>query len=156
MAEDKKSQKRGQKPTGQMPKKPAGQTWESFADSLINRAQSEGAFDHLPGTGKPIPGLDEPYDPSWWCNKLVKREKLSFAPGHLELKRQVEKDLELVWKLTSESKVRETIRRINARIRKANATNISGPPSTLTALNEDETIKAWIMRQRKHGDESGE
>ena len=76
-------------------------------------------------------------------HKLVKRGKLSFAPGHLEVKRQVEKELKQVWELRGEQAVRQHVQRINARIRKANATSVSGPSSTLTALNEDEIVEAW-------------
>jgi hypothetical protein len=36
----------------------------------------EGKLDDLPGFGKPIPDIDEPYDPDWWIKKWVKREKL--------------------------------------------------------------------------------
>jgi hypothetical protein len=46
--------------------KPPDMTWESFAEQQIREAQASGEFDHLPGFGKPIPGLDEPYDEDWW------------------------------------------------------------------------------------------
>ena len=141
MSKDKQPDNPRHEPTSRKPKKPPGPSWESFADSLIKKAQRESAFDNLRGDGKPIPDLDEPYDPLWWCKKLVKRKKLSFDPGHLEMKRQVEKDLERVWNLTRDSVVREQARRINVDVRKANATNISGPPSTLTVLDEDEIVR---------------
>lgn len=35
-----------------------------------------GEFDDLPGSGKPIPDLDRPYDPEWWAKKLIERERL--------------------------------------------------------------------------------
>jgi hypothetical protein len=34
----------------------------------------EGDFDNLPGLGKPIPDIDEPYDPMWWVRPWVRRE----------------------------------------------------------------------------------
>jgi len=37
---------------------------------------NEGQFDDLPGKGKPIAGLDRPYDPAWWAKKFVERERL--------------------------------------------------------------------------------
>ena len=141
MSKDKQPDNPRQEPTSRKPQKPSGQSWESFADSLIKKAQREGAFDNLGGDDKPIPNLNEPYDPLWWCKKLVKREKLAFDPGHLEMKQQVIKDLERVWKLTSDSAARKQVRRINVDVRKANATNISGPPSTLAVLDVDKIVR---------------
>jgi hypothetical protein len=50
---------------------------ELIADNRIRQAMDEGQFDDLPGLGKPIPDIDEPYDPMWWVKKWMKREKLS-------------------------------------------------------------------------------
>jgi hypothetical protein len=49
---------------------------ELIADNRIRQAMEEGQFDDLPGLGKPIPDIDEPYDPMWWVKKWMKREKL--------------------------------------------------------------------------------
>jgi hypothetical protein len=49
---------------------------ELLSDNRIRQAIEEGKFDDLPGLGKPIPDIDEPYDPDWWIKKWVKREKL--------------------------------------------------------------------------------
>jgi len=49
---------------------------ELLSDNRIRQAMEEGKFDDLPGLGKPIPDIDEPYDPDWWIKKWVKREKL--------------------------------------------------------------------------------
>jgi hypothetical protein len=49
---------------------------ELIADNRIRQAMEEGQFDDLPGLGKPIPDIDEPYDPLWWVKKWMKREKL--------------------------------------------------------------------------------
>ena len=50
---------------------------ELIADNRIRQAMEEGQFDDLPGLGKPIPDIDEPYDPLWWVKKWMKREKLA-------------------------------------------------------------------------------
>lgn len=47
---------------------------ELIADNRIRQAEEEGQFDDLPGTGKPIPDIDEPYDPLWWVKKWIRRE----------------------------------------------------------------------------------
>lgn len=49
---------------------------EILSENRIRQAMEEGKFDGLPGFGKPIPDIDEPYDPDWWIKKWVKREKL--------------------------------------------------------------------------------
>lgn len=50
---------------------------ELIADNRIRQAMEEGQFDNLPGLGRPIPDIDEPYDPMWWVKKWMKRENLS-------------------------------------------------------------------------------
>ena len=50
---------------------------ERIADNRIRRAMAEGAFDNLAGEGKPIPGIDEPYDPLWWVKSWIRRERLA-------------------------------------------------------------------------------
>lgn len=54
---------------------------ELISDNRIRQAMEEGQFDDLPGFGKPIPDIDEPYDPMWWVKKWMKREKLSAEIG---------------------------------------------------------------------------
>lgn len=49
---------------------------QRIAENRINQAIEEGRFDDLPGLGKPIPDIDEPYDPMWWAKQWIRREKL--------------------------------------------------------------------------------
>src|SRR5437773_12358409 len=65
--------------------KPPGKSWDSWIEELIRQARAEGAFDDLEGKGKPIPGLDAPYDPDWWVKKLLEREKISVLTPALEV-----------------------------------------------------------------------
>jgi len=44
-------------------RKPPGTSWETWIDAQIRVAAEKGAFDNLPGAGKPLPNLDEAYDP---------------------------------------------------------------------------------------------
>jgi hypothetical protein len=50
--------------------------WESLAERRIREAAQEGAFDDLPGAGKPLPGLQGPYDPDWWVKEWLRRTSL--------------------------------------------------------------------------------
>ena len=49
---------------------------ELIAENRILAAIEEGKFDDLPGAGRPIPDVDEPYDPDWWVKKWIRREQV--------------------------------------------------------------------------------
>lgn len=49
----------------------------SLVERRIQEAMERGEFDALPGAGKPIEGLDRPYDPGWWAKAWVRRERLA-------------------------------------------------------------------------------
>jgi len=40
-------------------RKPPGVSWESWFEEQIRQAQEGGAFENLPGAGKPLPDLEE-------------------------------------------------------------------------------------------------
>jgi hypothetical protein len=50
-----------------------------LAENLMRQARDDGKFDNLPGTGKPLADIDEPYDPDWWLKKKMKEDDLSEA-----------------------------------------------------------------------------
>lgn len=54
---------------------------ETIAENRIRQAQEEGAFDDLPGLGKPIPDIDEPYDPLWWVKQWMRRNRPGLGPA---------------------------------------------------------------------------
>jgi hypothetical protein len=60
-------------------RKPPAVSWESFVERQIREAQEAGEFDSLPGFGKPIPDIDEPYDENWWLKKKARQEKISLS-----------------------------------------------------------------------------
>jgi len=47
-----------------------------IADNKIRAAIEAGEFDKLPGFGKPIASIDDPYDPYWWVRQMLRREEL--------------------------------------------------------------------------------
>lgn len=49
---------------------------ERAAESQIQEAVDQGAFENLPGAGKPIPNLDKPFDDNWWVRNWIERERL--------------------------------------------------------------------------------
>ena len=97
-----------------MAEKPEHQSWDSWIEQQIQEARADGAFDQLEGHGKPIPGLLEPYDPLWWVKKLLEREKLSVLPLALEIRARVDRAVEVLWTLATETEVRARVTAINA------------------------------------------
>jgi hypothetical protein len=131
--------------------KPPGMSWESWIDQQIREAQEAGAFDHLPGAGKPLPGVADGYDPLWWLKRLVQREQISILPPSLELLRRVESELAKIWHVSKEVEVRSRVLALNAEIAKVNARAAEGPPTRLGLLNVDEIIAEWRARTARSG-----
>jgi hypothetical protein len=124
-------------------RKPPWTSWETWIDAQIRVATEKGAFDNLPGAGKPLPNLDEVYDPLWWVKQLVKREEISVLPPSLELLRKVERELAEIEKLDDEATVRRWVDALNVEIAKVNATVVEGPPTRLGTLDVDLVVARW-------------
>ena len=127
-------------------RKPPGTSFETWIDAQIRVAQEAGAFDNLPGAGKPLPNLDQDFDLSMWVRQLVEREQLSMAsmlPPSLELLRKVETELAALEKLDDEASVRQRVAALNAEIAKVNATVTEGPPTRLGMLAIDLVLARW-------------
>jgi Domain of unknown function (DUF1992) len=46
-------------------RKPPGTSWETWIETRIRVAMEKGAFDNLPGAGKPLLNLGQEYAPLW-------------------------------------------------------------------------------------------
>jgi len=126
-------------------RKPPGTSWETWIEAQIRVAQEEGAFDNLPGAGKPLPNLSQDFDLNVWVRQLVQREQLtlSMLPPSLELLRKVETELAAIEKLHDEASVRQRVAALNAEIAKVNATVTEGPPTRLGMLAIDQVLARW-------------
>ena len=124
-------------------RKPPGTSWETWIDVQVRVAREQGAFDNLPGAGKPLPNLDQEYDPLWWVKQLIQREQVSILPPSLELLRKVEKELAAIEKLHDEATVRHRVAALNVEIAKVNATVVEGPPTRLGTLDVDQVVARW-------------
>ncbi|HEV8581081.1 MAG TPA: DnaJ family domain-containing protein [Thermoanaerobaculia bacterium] len=49
------------------------------AENRLREVLERERFEDLPGFGKPIGDIDEPYDPDWWVKKWIRREGMSKA-----------------------------------------------------------------------------
>jgi hypothetical protein len=124
-------------------RKPPGTSWETWIEAQIRVATEEGAFDNLPGAGKPLPNFGQEYDPLWWQKQLVRREQISILPPSLELLRKVETELATIEKLHDEATVRHRVAALNVEIAKVNATVVEGPPTRLGTLDVDQVVAQW-------------
>jgi hypothetical protein len=130
-------------------RKPLSMSTDAWVDRQIEAAEAEGAFDDLPGKGKPIPGLQKPYDENWWVKALLEREGLAVVPAALGLRRDVERELEGIGRLGSEERVRQAVAQLNVRICKRNREVLEGPASTTGTLDVDAVVRRW--RERRSG-----
>lgn len=128
-------------------RKPPGVSWESWIDQQIREAREDGAFDDLPGAGKPLADLEHGYDPDWWVKKLVRREGVSVLPPALAMVRKVETELAKIWALARESDVRTRVTALNAEIATVNATAAEGPPTRLAPLDVEALVQEWRRRR---------
>jgi len=124
-------------------RKPSGMSWETWIEAQIRVAREQGAFDNLPGAGKPLPNLGKEYDPDWWVKQFVQREQVSILPPSLELLRKVETELAAIEKLDDEAAVRLRVAALNVEIAKVNATVMEGPPTRLSTLDVDKVVARW-------------
>ncbi|HEX5598841.1 MAG TPA: DnaJ family domain-containing protein [Micromonosporaceae bacterium] len=121
--------------------------YESAVDRQIREAQERGAFDDLPGRGKPLPGFGNAYDEDWWIKDWIRRENITgVLPPSLALRREVEDLPQRLAKETSESGVRAVVDDLNERIRKAQRGLLDGPPVALPLFDVDEVVRAWRER----------
>ena len=125
-------------------RRPPGTSFEPWIEAQIRVAMEAGAFDNLPGAGKPIPTQD--HDPDWWVKQLIKREQVSVLPPSLELRRKVGTELAAIEKHEDEATVRRRLAALNAEIAKANATALEGPPTSLGTLDVDQVVARWRTR----------
>jgi hypothetical protein len=126
-----------------------GESWESFAERRIRQAQAEGEFDRLPGFGRPIPDIDEPWDENSWVRRKLRNEQLSLLPPVLEARLDRERTLNAVGQLTSEASVRRELANLNQRIRKAHYASSAGPPDGVLPVDIEAEVQRWKEGRRR-------
>jgi len=100
-------------------RKPAGSSFTSWIDQQIEEAAKRGAFDDLPGAGKPLPQRGDEDAGQAWLRDYVRREGVpaeELLPAPLRLRKEAERLAESVPGLRSEQQVREAVAELNERI----------------------------------------
>src|SRR6516225_6926955 len=100
-------------------RKPPGISFTSWIDRQINEAEERGAFDDLPGAGKPLPKRPEADDGQAWLRDYLRREGVpadELLPTPLRLRKEVERLAATVQDLRSEQEVRDVAAELNRRI----------------------------------------
>jgi hypothetical protein len=126
-------------------RKPAGVNFETWVDAQVRAAQDSGAFDNLPGTGKPIPNLDQPYDENWWVKQKLQREDLptdALLPPSLQLRKEIERLPGTVRELAAERLVRDVVAELNERI-VAWQRSPTPPHVPIRRVDADEVVEQW-------------
>jgi hypothetical protein len=145
-------------------RKPAGVGFESWIDAQIRDAQERGAFENLPGVGKPIPDLDQPYDPNRWVKQQIREEGLpteALLPPSLRLRKELEQLRETVRDLPTEHAVRDAVADLNGQVA-AWLRTPSPPYVPVRRANADEVVERWradrglAARQRAAAREAAE
>ncbi|MCD4533355.1 DUF1992 domain-containing protein [Nocardioides sp. cx-169] len=120
----------------------------TWVDQQIRVAMEKGAFDDLPGAGKPIQDLGAHHDPDWWLKKLVERERIAVLPPSLQLRKDDAELDALLDGLFAESEVRREVEDFNARVMRARYSPQDGQPPLVTMPRDvDETVAAWHRRR---------
>jgi hypothetical protein len=101
-------------------RKPRHVSFDTWIEAQIREAQDRGEFENLPGKGKPLAAIDGPPDAMWWVKQLMVRERLSYLPPALAVRREAEKLLEELADVPSEAKLRQAVGELNDRIREMN------------------------------------
>jgi hypothetical protein len=116
-------------------------------EQQIRAAMELGLFADLPGKGKPIEGIDaHHHDEDWWLKAKLRRERLSYLPPTLAIRKEREEALEAIAAAAGEDTVRRIVADINARIRAINRMGGAGPPSTVVPLDEEAVVARWRSR----------
>jgi hypothetical protein len=130
-------------------RKPAGMSFTSWIDQQISEAAERGAFDNLPGAGKPLPDRGEADDGQSWLRDYLRREGVStdvLLPTPLKLRKEVAGLAETVHAMPSEQHVRDVVAELNNRIMRWRRIPL-GPPIFVPLVDEQDMVTMWRAAQ---------
>ena len=119
--------------------------YESTIDKQIRMAEERGDFADLPGKGKPLPGMDGPYDENWWIKSWIERENVptdALLPTPLQLRKEADQLPETVRDLPTEEAVRAAVSDLNRRIVEWIRAP-SGPAVPVKKVDPEAILQGW-------------
>lgn len=123
---------------------------ELWVDIQVRQAMRQGAFDDLPGSGKPIEGLGQSHDPDWWAKRLIQREQITgLGPPAIMLRKEDAELDDLIDREGSEAGVRRLVEDFNQRVVDARRQLLGGPPVITSTRDADEQVDAWRLRREQ-------
>ncbi len=135
-------------------RKPANVDFPGWVEQQIRQAIAEGAFDNLPGAGKPIPDLGRPQPELAWVANYLRRENVDVAallPPALALAKEVEDLPGRLLAEVSESTARRVVEDLNQRIARAHAAPQDGPPLRVKMIDVDAALEDRRLGLRTRG-----
>lgn len=127
-------------------RKPPSLSFPDWVELQVRDAERSGAFDNLPGKGKPIPGLGEPQHELAWIADKLRRENIDIAgvlPPGLALAKEVEVLRETLRSERVEARVRDRLNDLNDRIQRAWLQPQDGPPVRVRPVDVDAVLAQW-------------
>lgn len=123
---------------------------ENWIDRQIREARERGAFDNLPGEGKPLGGRADRHDPDWWIKQKVADEGIGeMVHSAVSLRDEAKQLQRNVAYESRESDVREIVEDLNRRIRQARARRVDGPLETQPrTVDVEHVVATWRARRR--------
>jgi DnaJ homologue, subfamily C, member 28, conserved domain len=126
-------------------RKPPGMSFTSWIDQQITEAEERGAFDNLPGAGKPLPKRREDDDGQAWLREKLRREGVSadeLLPTPLKLRKEIERLADAVPGMSSEQEVRDIAGELNRRIVAWRRFPV-GPSIFVALVNTEAMVARW-------------
>jgi hypothetical protein len=126
-------------------RKPLGMSYATWIDQQISDAADRGAFDDLPGAGKPLPNRSEEDAAQAWIGDYARREGVApdeLLPTPLKLRKESAGLAATVAGLASEDEVRATVTELNERIMQWRRLPL-GPPIFVPLVDEEQVVARW-------------
>jgi len=126
-------------------RKPAGMTFTSWIDKQIAEATERGAFDNLPGAGKPIPRHENEDAGQAWLREYLRKEGVSaeaLLPPPLRLRKEIDRLAAAVPALATERDVRDAVAELNHEIREWRRIPL-GPPVFVPLVDDEAMVSRW-------------
>ena len=127
-------------------RKPPNVTIPGWIERQIRVAEDQGAFENLPGAGKPIPGLGEPQHEMAWIANYLKRENAdvtALLPPAFALAKEVDELPQRLLAERTEAKARAVVEDLNDRIRTAHRIPSDGPPIRVWIVDVELALQRW-------------